>query len=63
MKEPKYRFVKEYANYKEKKIKENPYWSSERKAEAIETNRRILRAWQRGLLTIDETLAEISRNY
>lgn len=63
MKEPKYRFVKEYANYKEKQIKSNPFWSNERKAEAIEANQKIIRAWERGLLTIDETLAEIARKY
>ena len=61
MKEP--RFLREYISYKEKEIKSNPFWSDERKAEAIEKNQKILRLWKRGLLTIDETLAEIARNY
>ena len=42
MKEP--RFLREYISYKAKEIKSNPFWSDERKAEAIENNQRILRA-------------------
>lgn len=63
MKEPKYRFVKEYANYKAKQIKNNPFWSDERKAEAIENNQKILRKWKRGLITIDEAMRCIAENY
>lgn len=61
MKEP--RFLREYISYKTKEIKSNPFWSDERKAEAIENNQKILRTWKRGLITIDEALAEIARNY
>ena len=61
MKEP--RFLREYISYKAKEINNNPFWTDERKAEAIEKNQKILRLWKRGLLTIDETLAEIARNY
>lgn len=61
MKEP--RFLREYISYKAKEIKSNPHWSDERKAEAIETNQKILRTWKKGFITIDEALAEIARNY
>lgn len=61
MKEP--RFLREYISYKAKEINNNPFWTSERKAEAIEVNQKVLRLWKRGLITVDEALMEIARNY
>lgn len=61
MKEP--RFLREYISYKAKQIKSNPFWSDERKAEAIEANQKILRNWKRGLITIDEAMRCIAENY
>lgn len=61
MKEP--RFLREYISYKTKEINSNPFWSDERKAEAIETNQKILKNWKRGLITIDEAMKCIAETY
>lgn len=59
--ESKCRFLKEYANFKKRKIKEDILlntWEAQAQIDGID---KILRRANRGLITLDEAMEEISK--
>ncbi len=58
--ESKCRFLKEYANFKKKKFKEDPFmegWTAYRMIHDIDC---IVKNANRGLITLDEAMREIA---
>ena len=50
------RFIKEYANYKKKSINSNELMKEEYKQKALARIDYILKAKERGIITVDETM-------
>lgn len=53
------RFIKEYANYKKKSINSNELMKQEYKEKALNRIDNMLKAKERGLITVDETISSI----
>ena len=53
------RFIKEYANYQKKSINSNELMKQEYKQKALNRMDNILKAKERGIITVDETILSI----
>ena len=54
------RFIKEYANYKKESIKNYELMKEEIKGKALNEIDNVLKAKERGMITVDETILSIA---